>query len=268
MEDLLEVHREQLRLLGLAVADRIDAVLAQQERLLVGLVLEPLQVGAELVAAMQVHVHRVEVHGERAQILGWREARERDERAGVFLPRDVDELFDEALDLRRSRPARNVGRDLVRDRERQECRMLAALARGLAHCPAARLAIGAVFEEAAVLRPRHVHQDVEAVRLRLIQERARRRVVDAQAVGAQLAQLPEIGFDARRFRQLEAGGVRREGPVGHALHPEFRRAATQELAVDADTLAAAVRPLVVRHEWGGHPPALGRRGPSKPVDYR
>ena len=126
--------------------------------------------------------------------------------------------------------------------------MLSALARGLAHCPAARLAIGAVVEEGAVLRPRHVHQDVEAVRLRLIQERARRHVVDAQGVGAQLAQLPEIGFDPRRFRQLEAGGVRCEGPVSDALHPEFRRAATQELAVDADTFAAAVRPLVVRHE--------------------
>ena len=47
-EGLLEVHLDELGLLLFAVSERVDAVLAEDEGLLVGLVLEALEVGPKL----------------------------------------------------------------------------------------------------------------------------------------------------------------------------------------------------------------------------
>ena len=203
-EDLVEVHGDQLGLLLVAVSDRVDAVLAQDQRSLVCLVRQALQVAAELLALVQVDVHGVEVHVARPQVLrGW-VAREGHQRVRVFLTRHVGQLVDEALDACRSEPTYDVGRDLVDDAEREHGRMRAAsLGRG-AHVRAARFAIGRVLEETAVLRPGHIDEHLEPEGVRGVEQLARRHMIDANRVRSQAADEAEVGFHLMQRRQRDA----------------------------------------------------------------
>ena len=127
--DFVEVHGQELRLLLLAVAQGVDPVFPEDERLLVRLVLQALQVGPELLPPVEVDVHGVEVHRPGVQIFGGREAGERDQRPGILLVGEVDQLVDEALDLLVAEPAHDVGGNLVHDRQGEEGGVPAARAR-------------------------------------------------------------------------------------------------------------------------------------------
>ena len=219
--DLVEVHGQELRLLLLAVPEGVDPVFPEDERLLVRLVLQPLQVGPELLPPVEVDVHGVEVHRPGVQIFGGREAGERDQRPGILLVGEVDQLVDEALDLLVAEPAHDVGGNLVHDRQGEEGGVPAARARGLPHGAAPRLHVLPALEEAAVLGPRDVHEDLQAEGVGGVEQLPRRDVIDADRVRAQAADLAEVGLELMLNGQGDPALLRLEGSVGHSLDPEL-----------------------------------------------
>jgi len=109
--------------------------------------------------------------------------------------------------------------------------------RGVAHGAPAALHVLAAVQEAAVLRPRHVDEDLQAKRLGGVQEFARRRVIDAHDVGAQADDLADVRFDLMLIGERHAVLARPERTISHAFDPELLPAAgLEELSVDAHAL--------------------------------
>ena len=78
-------HRHQLGLVLLALPDRVDAELGEDERLVLGDVLQPAEIAAEGLLAVQVDVERDEVEELRqVEVLGGREVGVAHQRARGF----------------------------------------------------------------------------------------------------------------------------------------------------------------------------------------
>jgi hypothetical protein len=155
------------------------------------------------------------------------------QRFGILLLGDVHELLDEPLDLEVALPAHDVGRELVHDTVGQHRGVAPPGAGSRAHRLAAALPVLPVVHEAAVLRPGHVHEDLEALLEGEVQHGARRGVVDPDHVAAEAADLGEVLRHLAGLGKEEAIATGPERPVGHPFDPELGVAGPQELAVHA-----------------------------------
>src|SRR4029453_9523484 len=109
-----------------------------------------------------------------------------------------------------------------------------------AHRAAAALLVLAAVEEAAVLRPGHIHEDLEPEGLRGVEEVAGGDVVDADGIRAEPADEAEVALEEVPLGKLDAAlGLGCEGAVRDSLHPELLVAETEELPVELDAAPAA-----------------------------
>ena len=105
---------------------------------------------------------------------------------------------------------------------------------GLAHGAHDLRADRAVVEELDVLGPRDRDQHEQPRLGEQVHEPARRHVVDAQEVDAEVAHEREVGAHACRRAEELARRIGMERPVGDALEEKFLVSAKEKLRVDAD----------------------------------
>ena len=224
---------EQLGLPVGALAQRVDAELGQHERLVLGDVLEPREVAAEVDLAVEVDVEGDEVDEVgHVEVLGGRKVGVAHQRGGRALLHLVAQRAQEVAHAIGSVPAHDVGRHLVADEEAEERGMVAAgLARG-AHGAADLRHQGLVVEEADVLRPRDGDQHAQPVLGGAVEEPARRHGEGAEAVHAELRHEPEVGLQRRLVGKGKAVPGDPERPVGDAAQVELVVAHEEELAPD------------------------------------
>src|SRR4051812_14387118 len=93
-----------------------------------------------------------------------------------------------------------------------------------------------IVDERKILGPGDVEEDLQAVLLGEIEKPFRRRVIDANAVAAEVNDLLKIALGLSGRRKRIAVGVRLERAVGNALHIELLITQAEEFAIAADTI--------------------------------
>ena len=156
---LAQVAREQSGLLRLAMPERVQAELAQDQRAVADQVLQPEHVVAERRMVVQIDVEGHEIEEGEIEILRGGVAGVGDQAVGVGLLDHVPQLREESLDAPRAVPADDIGRDLVADVIGQDAGMISTGFGRAADAPA-RIGLGpATLEEADVRGPGDVHED-------------------------------------------------------------------------------------------------------------
>src|SRR5262249_41214093 len=118
-------------------------------------------------------------------------------------------------------PADDVGRNLIGDAEGEDRRMLQAAIDG-APDGVAGLGAGLVrIEEANVLAPGNVHENLQIVMCRKVEEPFGWGMINANQVGAELADLGKVLRRLLGRGEGLAGGVGRKGAIRYALDVEF-----------------------------------------------
>jgi hypothetical protein len=109
----LDLPREHLALFVLALALRVGAEFAKDQRLGVRLHLEPGEVILEWPAMMQIDIETEEIDVLGPEELGGRIIRNRTEAVRILRPGDFHQLLDEVGDPADSAPADDIRRNLV-----------------------------------------------------------------------------------------------------------------------------------------------------------
>src|SRR5262249_55624099 len=141
---------------------------------------------------VQVNVETMKVDALRPQKFCWRKITEGAKAFGVFLLHHGDQFVNKLGDTAGAAPADNVGRDFIDHADSKYRRGTgAALGRGshgLPRCFAGSFRV----EKANLFVPGNVDQKLEGMLLRQVEQPARRDVIDAQEIGAQLAHETKI----------------------------------------------------------------------------
>ena len=222
---------EHVRLCLLAVAEAVEAELAQHERAIARQVVQAGKVGLEAIARLEIDVEAHEVEERQPQVLGGRVVDVRDEAVRILRLHDPGEPLEIALDPPRPEPAHDLGRDLVAERVAEE----RGMARTGAHlgphdlCDVGRAP--PVDQEADVLLGRETDHDAQTMLRGEIEQRARRHGVgDPYRVDPVGRHLREIGVDRFQVAVFLVVLVGPEGAVGDAADVEGRVAHEEELA--------------------------------------
>src|SRR5256714_4478752 len=111
----VDVPAEHLGLLVLAVADRVHPELAENERTILGEILETQEVTLERVLIVQVNVEAGEIAVLREEKFRGRIAGIRKENVRIRVAADPDQVFDEFGHAADAEPPNHRARDLVAD---------------------------------------------------------------------------------------------------------------------------------------------------------
>ena len=230
-EDGGDVLGQQRGLLLLRMADGVHAKFAEDERLVAREILQAAEVADEVLLAMEIDVVAVEIDLARQEIFGRRKIRVGGEGEGIVLLDDAHEGIEEFLHAPRAVPADEVGRDFVVDEEAEHGGMAGVGQRrpwrrccGWSRRPRGRRGRGRACATGMVTMTRRRYF------LREVEEPARRRVVDAQDVDAEIAHEAEIDRDLFRRGEIQAAfGRGAERAVGHALEIELVFALKEKL---------------------------------------
>jgi hypothetical protein len=214
----LPLERPGLR--GQAVPLRVEADLAQEQRLLPRQVLEPRQVRIEAVGRLEIDVEADEVQEGQIQVLGRRVVDVGDEPARVLrLGRAVQPL-QETLHRPPAVPPHHRGRDLAADRVAQNRGVAGAGGHGGAHAVLDDDGQPRVIEEGDVLLPRNPDHDPQALPVSRLQQPRRRHGIGADRVETLGRDPLQVALDLLPVVELVAGVIRPEGAVGDPAHPE------------------------------------------------
>ena len=123
-----QVHRGEPRLALFAFADAVDARFRQQQRLLSGDVLQPCQIGAQILLAVQVDVERADIEERQVEEFSRREVHVGEQAVGRGLFRFGVQPAQKALDPQPAVPAHDARRNLVAERKHQQRRVIGQLA--------------------------------------------------------------------------------------------------------------------------------------------
>ena len=167
-----QVHRGQPRLALFAFADAVDARFRQQQRLLSGNVLQPRQIGAQVLLAVQVDVERADVEERQVEEFGRREVHVGEQAIGRGLFRLGVEPAQKALDAKPAVPPHDPRRDLVAERKHQQGGVIGQLPDLVDGLALNRLRQRAVVEKCHVLRPRQADHHPQIVQSGLIEQLA------------------------------------------------------------------------------------------------
>src|SRR5439155_1755129 len=143
-----------------------------------------------------------------------------------------------ALDAAAAVVADDVGRNFVGDAEGEGGGMIGDEAGGLGDSAASVAHRGGVFEKAAVFVPGNVDEEVQIVLGGGVEQPARRSVIEAKRIGAQILDLREVSAGLRRRRKIMPVGICRKWAVSQAFGKPFRSAEAEEFAIGADAVAA------------------------------
>ncbi len=209
---------------------------------------------------VQVDVEREEIGEVGLEIFGGRIVGVADQRGGLHLLDQADQLTQEPGDARSAVPADDVRRDLVADQERADGRVIAA---GLDHVrdgAADRIGDLLRVEKADVLRPRDSDEDPEVSLCGQVEEPAGRRGEEPEAVGPQLGHQGEVPRDDLRGGISITIRVRSERAVGDPPERNLVISSEEELPANFQPSAGAgglrapygARPRVEPH--GPYPP--------------
>src|SRR5687767_3495142 len=119
---------QRLALVLFALPNRVDAVLAKDQRQITRDMLKAIEIAPERFVVVQVDVRAVEVEIAREEKFRRRVVRVGDEAVGRLLFRGLDERLDEPLHATRAVEADDVLWDLVSDADREGAGMTAELA--------------------------------------------------------------------------------------------------------------------------------------------
>ncbi len=228
------MHRRDVRLTFLALADAVGAGLGEQQRLVSGNVLQPREVRAQLGLAVQIHVEGEDVEEREIEEFRRRKVDVREQAVGrgrlALFVQDAEITFDALPAV----PAHDTGWNFVAQREGQDRGMVAQLGHLLDDLVADPPAERAVVEERDVLRPGQPDHHAQIVTRRLVEQIAARRRVQTDRIDAEARHQAEVFGDLGYRRELIAGGIGRERPVRDALDEEPRLAEAQKFPVCRD----------------------------------
>ncbi len=214
------MHRRDVGLSRLAFTDAVGAGFSEQQGLLTGDVLQPREIGAQLRFAMQVDIERADVEEREIEKLGrWKvDVGEEALRRRVF--RVFVQLVEKAFDTQAPVPTHDIGRNLVTERESEQCRMRAELLHLRCQLlPDATLQT-AIVKKGDVLRPGKPGHHAQPVLRGFIEQIYSRRGVSADGVEAEARHQAEVRGDLGQWRKLIAVSVGCEGAVGDTLNEE------------------------------------------------
>ena len=227
---------EHLGLGILALAHRVHAELAHNERLVFREVLKARQVTLKIGPTLQINIERVEIDVRGEQVFRGRIARVGIQRLRVHRARDIDEMFDKIGHALGSQPADHRRRDFVADEIRKD--RLVPLVAG--HRVADRfddlLADLAVVEKLDVFGPGDRDNRAHPVIAANIEKPLRRDVVNADDVHPEFAHHLEILRGAFGRREEIAVGIGPEGAVSDAFEEEFLVSRKEKLRTGAHAL--------------------------------
>ncbi len=133
----------------------------------------------------------------------------------------LDQFIDEFRGAAHAAPAHNVGGNFVHDAVGGHGGMAFAGTRGRAHGGPRFLPGMRRVQKAKMFRPRNIHQELEGMLRRQVQQPRGRHVINPRQVGSEFADLGEIPRRLLARRERFALFVRRERTVGHAFEIEF-----------------------------------------------
>src|SRR6266436_6681870 len=182
------------------------------------------EVAAEILFAMQIDVERNEIEKTQIEIFRRRIVRIGKKRVGFDLLSQVVEFAKKATDRARPMPSHNIRANLVADAvSRNSLAKLAHLCDRLSDRVANVAHHVARVEKRHVMRPWNSNHQTKAGLARRLEHPQRRRNVEANQVGAELAHQRKIGGGALGLGVSLTARVRRERPVRNAANVKFFR---------------------------------------------
>jgi hypothetical protein len=138
--------------------------------------------------------------------------------------------------------ADDVGGDFVDDADGEDGCVIAAAAGGFAH---GGVGLGGdifVVDEREIFWPGDVEENLQAVLIGQIAKPFRRVMVNAEAIGPQLAHLSKVAGGLLAIGEKLAGAIGGKGAVGDALDVEFLVAEPEKLAIAANAVGGRLDP--------------------------
>ena len=241
-DDAFDVPAEHFGLLLFGVADGIHAEFAENERLVVGEVLQAGEVAVKILLAVEVDIESDEVAVLREEVFGRGVARVGKKGLGIGLAADGDQLLDEFRDFASTEPADHVGRNFVAHEVSKNGRVAGIFRDPIADGGLGRLADFSVVEEFEVFRPGNGNQGADAEFLAEIEKPPGWDIVNPDEVHAGLSHQFKIGAGFLRIPKMLALGVGCERAVGHSLDEKLFISLEKKLRTNAHGTRLA-------HDW-------------------
>ncbi len=216
-DDAFDVPAEHFGLLLLGVANGVHAEFAEDERLVVGEILQAGEVAVEVVLAVQVDIEGDEVAVLREEVFGGRVARVGEQGAGIGLASDLDQLLDKLGDLARAEPADHGCRNFVSHEVAEDGGVAGIFGDAVADGFFRLVADFSIVEKFEVFGPGDRDEGADAAFGAEVEEPARGDIVDADEVDARLDHEVEIGGGLGGSSEMLALGIGGERAVGGAF---------------------------------------------------
>ena len=183
---------------------------------------------------MQVDVERVQIEEREIEKLGRGKVDVGEQAVGRGRLGIVVQVAQEVLHADAPVPPDDAWRNLVAEREREDCRMVGEFGHAGDNVAPDASREAPVVEKSDVLEPRQAHHDAKAVPRRFVEQVAPRRRIRADGVDAEGRHHPEVFGDALRTGELVAVCVRRKRSVRDAFDEKALAPGAQKFPVRGD----------------------------------